>query len=299
MPNVTANEIQIEYDTFGDSTSPPLLLIIGLGGQMVYWDEELCKKFANAGLFVIRFDNRDAGLSSKIEEAGVPDIMQAAQARASGQEIKTPYTHNDMADDAMGLLDELNLEKAHICGISMGSAITQIISVRHPSRVLSLIPIMGGTGNPENPPAKPEAMAPFLSAPPENAEREVVVDFFVNSNRMWAGSGYPFNEDWFKKKASETYDRSWYPSGIARQMLAGMVIGDRRADLASVKAPTLVIHGADDPVVHVDAGKDTAKSIPGAEFLIIEGMGHEFPHGTGAWVEVSDAIIAHTSKFAP
>lgn len=296
MAKAKANGIEIEYDTFGDRSSPPILLIMGLGGHMIYWDEGLCENFAKAGHFVIRFDNRDIGLSSKIEEAGDPDLMQAFQAKMSGQEIKAFYTFDEMADDSIGLLDFLGIEKAHICGISMGSAITQTIGIRHPSRVISLIPIMGNTGNPENPQPKPEIFAPFLTPPPKELTLDFWIDLFLTSNRMWSGPGYPFNENWFRKKAIEAFNRSTYSQGIARQILAGMAHGDRRPGLASVKAPTLVIHGADDPLIHVDCGKDTAKSIPGAELLIIEGMGHELPHGTGAWLKVFDAVVGHTKK---
>lgn len=295
MPNVKANGIQIEYETFGDSSSPALVLIMGLGGQMIYWDEEICKKLAKQNLYVIRFDNRDSGLSQKIVEAGVPDLMKAMEATLRGEKIKAYYTYDDMADDTIGLLDVLDIEKAHICGISMGSGITQTIGIRHPSRVLSLIPIMMGTGNPDNPRAKPEMWAPFFTPPPQ--ERGAFSDYFVTINRMWAGTGFPFNEDWFRRKGGEAFDRGGiYLEGTARQLLAGMAHGNMKPALASVTAPTLVIHGSDDPLIHIDAGKDTAASIPGAELLIIEGMGHELPHGTGAWLKVFDAIVAHTAK---
>ena len=151
MPNTTANGIQIEYETFGDRHSPPILLIMGLSAQMIGWEEEFCKRLVEKGLFVIRFDNRDVGLSTKFEEAGIPDIVAAMQ----GQEFQAAYSLDDMADDAVGLLDALGIEKAHICGVSMGGMITQVIGYRHPSRVLSLIPIMGTTGNPALPRAKP------------------------------------------------------------------------------------------------------------------------------------------------
>jgi len=164
-----------------------------------------------------------------------------------------------MADDTIGLLDKLNIEKAHICGISMGSANTQTIGIGHPSRVLSLIPVMGSTGNPNLPQPKPELITPLFTPWPE--EREAMIENYVNINRLWAGTKFPFNEEWFRKKGGEAYNRGgFYAEGTARQLLAGMAHGDRRSKLASIKAPTLVIHGSDDPLASVEGGKDTAQS---------------------------------------
>ena len=166
MPNTTANGIRIEYETFGQRSSPALLLIMGLSAQMIGWEEEFCRQLAEKGLFVIRFDNRDVGLSTKFEEAGIPDILAAME----GKEFQAPYTLDDMADDAVGLLDALSIERAHICGVSMGAMITQVIGYRHPSRVLSLIPIMGTTGRRGLPPPRPEAMEMLVTLPPKERE---------------------------------------------------------------------------------------------------------------------------------
>lgn len=291
MPNVTANGIQIEYDTFGDSSSPPLLLIMGLGMQMIAWDEDFCNKFVEKGLYVIRFDNRDIGLSAKFEEAGVPDVMAALTAFLQGQEVAAPYNLDDMTDDAVGLLDALGIEKAHICGASMGAAITQTIGYRHPSRVLSLITIMGSTGNPELPQAKPEAMELLLTPAPE--EREAYIEHSVRNSKILWGS-FNFDEEYSRQRAAHAYDRSFYPQGVARQLVAIMAHGNRKPHLASVTVPTLVIHGAEDPLVPVEGGKDTAEAIPGAEILIIDGMGHSLPKD--AWPQIVDAIAKHTSK---
>jgi len=173
MAQVDANGIQIEYETFGGPDSPALLLIIGLAGQLIDWDEKLCQQLAQQGHYVIRFDNRDAGLSSKIEEAGVPDIMQTIEAQMKGETINPPYTIEDMADDAVGLLDALGIEKAHICGMSMGGMIAQTIAINYPKRVLSLISIYSGTGDPEEPQPKPEAMEFLLTPPPEEREEYI------------------------------------------------------------------------------------------------------------------------------
>ncbi|MBU2622733.1 MAG: alpha/beta fold hydrolase [Proteobacteria bacterium] len=296
MPNVTANGIQIEYDTFGDSSSAPILLIIGLGSQMIFWDENLCKKLAEEGLYVIRFDNRDSGLSTKFDEAGVPDIMEVFTARMKGEEITSPYTLDDMADDAVGLLEALGIEKAHICGVSMGAAIAQTVAIRHPSRVLSLISIYGSTGNPALPMPKPEAFSVFITPPPE--ERDGFIQHVIDGVKTLAGPGFPFDEEWHRKIAGQAYDRSFYPQGVDLQMAAVVAHGNRKPALASVTAPTLVIHGTDDPIALVEGGKDTAEAIPGSELLLIEGMGHDLPNGKGAWSQIIEAIVDHTRKVA-
>lgn len=293
MPNVIANGIQIEYETFGEPNARPLLLIMGLAGQLILWDEDLCKQLAERGHFVIRFDNRDVGLSSKVEEAGVPDIMQAIEARMLGETIDTPYTIDDMADDSVGLLDALDIEKAHICGISMGGMIAQSVAIRHPRRVSSLISIYSSTGNPELPQPKPEAMEVLLAPPPE--EREENIEYTLKLFRTISGHGFPFDEEWHRKMAAKEYDRTFYPEGAARQLVAILAQKNRKVELASVSVPTLVIHGADDPLVPVECGKDTAEAVPGAALKIIDGMGHDLPHA-GAWPQIIDAIVDHTDK---
>ena len=293
MPNVTANGIQIEYETFGEPSSPALLLIVGLGGQLIFWDEALCQELARGGLYVIRFDNRDVGLSSKLEDAGVPNVMNIIQTLMQGKTLTPPYTIEDMADDAVGLLDALGIEKAHICGISMGGMIAQAIVIRHPERALSLISIYSTTGNPELPQPKPEAMEVALTPPPE--EREASIEFSVKFFRTIAGPGFPFDEEWHRDKAAQAYDRAFYPEGVVRQLAAILAQENRKPALASVTLPALIIHGADDPLVPVECGRDTADAIPGAEFMVIDGMGHDLPHG-GAWPQIVDAILAHTHK---
>ena len=293
MPNVTANNIQIEYDTFGDPSSPPLLLIGGLGVQMIVWDEGLCNQLAGQGLYVIRLDNRDVGLSSKIDEAGEPNIMEVLTAYQRGEEVKAPYTLDDMADDAIGLLDALGIEKAHICGMSLGGIIAQIMAIRYPSRVSSLISMMSSTGNPKLPQGKPEVMTLLLSPPP--AEREANINHAMNLGRAMYGSKMPLDEQLGRPIAERLYDRCYHPQGVARQTVASMTAGNRTQALKSVTAPTLVIHGSEDPILPVEHGKATAEAIPGAELLIIEGMGHGllFPEVWPRWVE---AIAVHTKK---
>jgi len=243
---------------------------------------------------VIRFDNRDSGLSAKFDNLGVPDMMEVLTARMKGEKVKAPYTLDDMADDTAGLIEVLGIEKAHICGMSMGAYIAQTVAIRHPSLVLSLISIYGSTGNPELPMPKPEIFDIFLTPIPE--DKEGAVQHTLNGLKTIAGTGFPFDEELHRNLVGQAYDRSFYPQGIPRQMAAIVAQGNRKPALASVTAPTLVIHGSDDPLVLVEGGKDTAEAIPGAELMIIEGMGHDIPHVGGAWVQIIDAIVEHIRK---
>lgn len=293
MPKANANNVSIEYETFGNPSSPAILLIIGLGSQLIYWDEEFCRRLAEAGRCVIRFDNRDAGLSTKFEDAGVPDIADVIGRLMSGQKVTPPYTIEDMADDAVGLLDALKIEKAHICGMSMGGMIAQSFAIRHPGRVLSLISIYGTTGNPHLPQPKPEVIGLLLTPPP--LEREPFIQFDLDLFRTLTGPRFGFDEDWVRDLVARAYDRSFCPRGTARQLVAVMTQSDRRAALKGVRVPTLIIHGDADPLVPFEAGKDAAEAVPGAELKIMEGMGHDLPHGE-AWTRIAKDIIAHTEK---
>jgi len=286
MPNVTANGIQIEYDTFGDSSFPALLLVAGNGAQIYFWDAEFCELLVKKGYFVIRFDNRDAGLSTKFEEAGIPDFPAAIKALMAGKPVESAYTLDDMADDAVGLLNALGIEKAHICGASMGGMIAQVIAYRHPKHVLSLTSIMSTTGNPDLPQAKPETIAAVLAPAP--AERGAYVEHNMNIWRKIWSPGFPFEEKRARTFIEKSYDRSYYPQGAARQNIALIANGDRRESLSTIAVPTLVIHGADDPLIPVEGGKDTARVIPGARLFIINGMGHDMPKGV--WAEIVDTI---------
>jgi pimeloyl-ACP methyl ester carboxylesterase len=290
MPNATANGIQIEYDTFGDRSFPALLLVAGNGAQMIFWEVEFCELLAKKGYFVIRFDNRDAGLSTKFEETGIPDFLAAIKAAMEGKTVESAYSLDDMADDSVGLLDALGIEKAHICGVSMGGMIAQVISYRHPKHVLSLTSIMSSTGNPDLPQAKPETIAAVIAPAPE--ERGAYVEHNMNIWRTIWSPGFPFEEKRARTFIEKSYDRSYYPQGMARQNIAILANGDRRPSLSSIKVPTLVIHGADDPLIPVEGGKDTARVIPGARLFIINGMGHDMPKGV--WAEIVDAISNHT-----
>jgi pimeloyl-ACP methyl ester carboxylesterase len=291
MPKAHVNDIEIEYDTFGDSSSKPILLIMGLGGQMIAWLEELCNYVANQGFFVIRFDNRDVGLSTKFEEMGISNLTELIAAFTRGEKVDTPYTLEDMADDAIGVLDDLNIDKAHICGASMGGMIAQIVAYRHPTRVLSLASIMSTTGNPDLPQATQELLQELFSPPP--TDRDAYIKESVRRGRLTYGT-FPYNEEQARILAAAAYDRCFYPQGIMRQLAAITANGNRKPKLASIKVPTLVVHGREDPLVLVEGGKDTAEAIPGAELLIIEGMGHSFPIEVAP--QIIEALLANTAK---
>ena len=275
MPRARANGIEIEYETFGDPADPTLLLVMGLGGQMILWPEELCSDLAARGLHVVRFDNRDVGRSTWLEQAGMPDVAGALGAALQGRPIPAPYLLRDMAADAVGLLDALGVDIAHVVGASMGGMIAQTLAIEHPARVRTLTSIMSTTGHPGLPQARPEAMAVLLTPPP--ADRAGSLDAAVRTWRTIGSPGFPFDEAEVRRRAALAFDRGVNPPGVARQLVAILASGSRREALRGVRAPTLVIHGLADPLVPVEGGRDTAQAVPGAELLEFEGMGHDLP----------------------
>jgi len=291
MPKANVNGIEIEYETIGNPISKPLLLIAGLGSQLLAWSDEMCENLADLGFFVIRFDNRDVGLSTKFERAGIPDMMEISAAYTRGEIPKIPYTLEDMADDAIGLLDTLYIKEAHICGASMGGMIAQIIAYRHPSRVLSLTVIMSTTGNPELPPSKPEILMQFFATVP--SEREAYIEEMVKRDSLINGT-FPYDESTSREYRTKEYDRSYYPEGIVRQLAAMAIPGNIKPYISSISTPTIVIHGSEDPFNLVQAGRDIAISIPDAELLIIDGMGHSFPREVIP--RIIDALVANSNK---
>ena len=283
------NGLEIVYDTFGHASAPPLLLVMGLGAQMITWDEDFCAQLAAQGYWVIRFDNRDVGLSTKFDEAGVPDIMAMMQATMQGQAVQAPYLLDDMAGDAVGLLDALEIESAHVVGASMGGMIAQVMAIHHPDRVRTLTSIMSTTGAPGLPPPTPEATV-FL-ATPSPTDRAGYIEHSVKFSHVLGGSVIPIDEALARKQAARSFDRGLYPDGFVRQLAAIFASGSRVEALQSVNLPTLVIHGDADPLVPVEGGIDTANSVPGAELMIIEGMGHSLP--LVLWPQIIDAIAKH------
>ncbi|HXZ84825.1 MAG TPA: alpha/beta hydrolase [Myxococcota bacterium] len=292
MPNTSANGIRIEYDSFGERGGEPILLVMGLGGQMLLWDEEFCQRLADRDHYVVRYDNRDVGLSTHFDAHGLPNLPQLMMDAAAGRPLSVAYTLDDMADDAIGLCDALELERVHVVGASMGGMIAQTIAYRHPARLRSLVSIMSSTGAPHLPQAKPELIARLAGPPPVG--REATIEAGVEMWRMISGSGYPFDEELVRERSGVMYDRAHHPEGQARQLAAILAHGDRSPRLASVRAPTLVIHGEDDPLVPVEGGKHTAESIPDAELLLVPGMGHDLPRPL--YGKLVDAISSHVEK---
>ena len=292
MPRTAVNEIEIEYDTFGNPTDPPLVLIMGLGAQMILWEEDFCEALAASGFFVVRFDNRDIGLSTQLEALGVPNVFAAMQAAMAGKPVDAPYTLSEMADDTVALMTALGIERAHVVGASMGGMIAQTIAIRHPDRCLSMTSIMSTTGDPTLPPATAEAMAALLTPPP--LDREGNVARTIAAWKVIGSPGYPFDEPRMRDVFERAFDRGYNPSGVARQLAAIMASGDRTAALGSVTVPTLVIHGVDDPLVRVEAGRATAGAIASATILEIAGMGHDLPRGT--WEPIIAAIGALAAR---
>jgi len=284
-----ANGIEVAYDTFGRPGAPPLLLITGLGFQMIMWDEEFCSRLAACGYFVIRSDNRDIGLSSKFHHAGVPNISALLKAQGKKSTPEVPYTIADMAMDSMGLLDALEIQTAHVTGLSMGGMIGQIMAAKFPGRVRTFISMMSSSGDPALPPPTPEAQAVLYTPLP--IERAKYIESWVNIWRVLSGSSYPVEEALARKWASQSYARGLNPDGIARQLAAVIASGSRKELLKSITVPTLVLHGDADPLVPLECGIDTARAIPGAKLEIIKGMGHALPRVL--WPGIIDRIRKH------
>jgi len=286
MPKAKSNGIELEYDTFGNPDDPALLLIMGFTAQMTAWDPAFCNLIADQGFYVIRFDNRDVGLSSRIE--GDVDIAELF----SGTIKSVPYALDDMAADAAGLLDALGIDKAHIVGASMGGMIAQLVALNHPDKTLSLCSIMSTTGDRAVGQATPEAMAALMAPAPKNREQAIANG--VASSRIL--SPVHFDEAKAAKRAGESYDRAYDPKGVARQMAAIGTQADRTERLGSVTVPSLVIHGRPDPLVTLSGGEATAKAIPNATLLVLDEMGHDNPEPL--WPTIVDAITTNARKAA-
>ena len=284
-----ANGIDLCYDTFGDSQAPPLLLIMGLAAQMIAWDDEFCAQLAARGYRVIRFDNRDIGLSTRFDAAGVPNVSAAFMAAAQGKPIEAPYLLRDMAGDAIGLMDALGITAAHVVGASMGGAIGQTLAILHPTRVLTLTSIMATSGAPGLPPPTPAAVAMLLKPTP--TDQAGYFESYVQTWNVLRAGHFPLDEARDLTRAGQNFARGLNPAGVARQLTAILASGSRKQALSAVKVPTLVIHGDVDPLVPLACGLDTHQSVPGAKLLVIKGMGHALP--ISMWPQIIDAISAH------
>ncbi len=287
MPRLHANGIDIEYETQGDPKDPPMLMIMGLGAQLITWDDELIEQLADRGFYVIRYDNRDAGLSTKMHEAGPAHI-----AAAYSGDAQPTYTLDTLADDAVGVLDALHIPAAHIVGASMGGFIAQLVAINHPEHTLSLTSIMSGPGGHDAIPPKPEATVFLVGKPGPN--KADIIEFGVASQRILAGEGNPFDTELGKAKAERAYERSYYPAGFGRQLVAILASKTRIPALRELKVPTLVIHGADDPLIPPENGRLVAAAVPGARYIELAGAGHNLPPAT--WKVVVDAIVENARQ---
>ena len=286
---VQANGIELCYDSFGEADAEPMVMIMGLGAQMIHWDDEFCREIATHGFRVIRFDNRDIGLSSKMSGGQPLTIFELAKLRYLGRPVAAPYKLSDMAADVVGLLDALGIDAAHIVGASMGGMIAQEIAIAHPERLRSLVSIMSTTGHPRLPQPGRAVAAKLLQKQPATYD-----EFLARFKQTWlflrVGS-FPEDEARDIDRAERTFARGLDPDGVNRQLRAILASGSRKERLAAVTAPTLVIHGKVDPLVHPAGGRDTAASIPGARLMMIDRMGHALP--ISMWTQVIDAIARH------
>ncbi|MFT4243198.1 MAG: alpha/beta hydrolase [Acidovorax sp.] len=289
----SANGMQLAYDTFGDPSAPALLLVMGLGTQMIAWDESFCEQLAAQGYHVIRFDNRDIGLSTRLTLTGVPNIPSLLLRALAGRSIRegsVPYTLRDMAADAIGLLDALGIERAHVVGASMGGAIGQEMALRYPQRVISLTSIMATSGGRGLPGPRADALGLLLQPAPR--DRTGYVKRHQRAMRVLRGTASPDEVRQDAERAERTFARSTHPEGFKRQFAAILASGSRRERLSTLRVPTLVIHGDSDPLVPLACGEDVARAVPGARMLVVPGMGHALPPRD--WPVILDAITQHT-----
>ena len=290
MNATLANGIQLEYESFGPAGAPPILLIMGLGGHLTRWNKNLCDLLVDRGYRVIRFDNRDCGLSTHFDDSPVPDF----RAWHNGQPFTPPYTLDDMAADCMGLLSALGIDQAHLVGASMGGAIAQTAAARFPERTLSLTSIMSSSGNPSlPPPSVAAATALFAPLPRQRDCASIVADNLARFVTL-ASPDYPTDAARLEQMFSDEYTRNFDPRGVARQLAALLANGDRRALLKTITAPSVVVHGAADQLIPVACGEDVARHIPGAEMRVIAGMGHDFPVALSD--VLADAICAAAGR---
>ena len=292
MPIAASNGLEIYYETFGSPDDAPLLLVMGLTAQCIAWDENFCKMLAAKGHYVIRYDNRDCGLSTKLEGVAV-DMPAVMAAIFSGATPDVPYKLSDMSDDAIGLLDALDIAAAHVVGASMGGMIAQTMAIEHPERVRSLTSIMSSTNEPGYHESAPEAMAILLSPPP--ADRDAYIAGAPHTSRTFSPHRYK-DDDAARRYAALHYDRMFYPAGGARQFAGVAASGDRADGLRALNIPTLVIHGRADQLILLKGGERTAELVPGATLVIFNDMGHDMPWQI--WPQMTDAVTSHITHAA-
>jgi proline iminopeptidase len=291
MPIIKANGIALAYEVSGDAGATPIVLVMGLGLPLVFWPDAVVDGLVKAGYRVVRLDNRDCGLSQRmVEEVHVP-IASAMARSILGMEVHAPYTLADMADDVLGVLDALAITRAHVVGASLGGMIAQVLAARRPKRVTSLVSIMSGSGNPYVSMARPRALSAILHRPERPDDVASVTDHLVHVMGVIGSRGYPPDAKALRSLCERAARRGYDTHGIARQMLAMLASGDRRAELEKIRVPTLVIHGADDPLIPKSAGREVARIVPGAKLLEFDGMGHDLP--APLIPEIVTAIASH------
>ena len=293
MPRASLGAIELEYDTVGSSDDPAILLVMGLGAQLIHWPDDFCRMLANGGFHVIRFDNRDAGLSTKLDGVEI-DFLALVAAALEGQEVAdTPYDLSDMADDAFGVLDALGIEHAHVVGASLGGMIAQTMAIERPDRLISLTSMMSATGTREVVDIPDDSLTLLLAPVP--TEREEYLDYSAQYG-IWCSKKY-FDPQLAREHAVIAYDRCHYPDGSGRQIAAMLASGDRELALAELTVPTLVIHGRDDQLLLPALGMRTAEVIPASNFLLLSDMGHDLPEAL--WPVVVDSILSHVRNSSP
>lgn len=291
MPIVTANGIEIAYETFGDASAPPVLMIMGLGGQLTMWSDELVEDLVAGGYRVVLFDNRDIGLSHQHTGEKSPNIIRQIVLRRIGIKLKTPYALMDMARDTIGLMDALKLNTAHLVGISMGGMIAQHVASLVPDRINSLTAIMTTTGNPKLPRPSGDIMKAMVRRGPQPTTRDEIIDLSVATFGVIGTPGEDQNTNGMRDRITRSYDRNHNPAGVPRQMSAIVSAGDFRKYTRSIKAPTLVLHGNKDPLVPIEGGRDIAKLVHGARMEVLDGMGHDVP--PRFLPEITKHMLAH------
>jgi pimeloyl-ACP methyl ester carboxylesterase len=289
MPRAHGNGVELEYETVGDPAGRPLLLVQGLGAQLTSVEDGLCQELASRGFLVIRYDNRDVGLSTWLDHARPVNLA----AIWAGDHSTLAYTLEDMADDAVAVLDAAGVGAAHVAGISLGGMIAQLLATRHPLRVLSLASIMSTTGDRAVGQPTGEAASVLVSPMPGDRER-FIEQAVVNARAISAGTAYPFDEEAVRRGAARSYDRAHHPKGTGRQFAAILAAGDRTKALAQIRVPTLVVHGEEDQIIEVSGGEATAAAIGGARLLRIPGLGHELP--PGFWPTLADAVVENANR---
>ncbi len=294
MPQVSANDITIEYESFGTPSDPTILLIMGLGMQLIAWPEQFCVELASRGYRVIRYDNRDTGFSTKFNGEKTPSVLSLVIRSALRLPIRVAYTLSDMADDAVGLLDALHVSVAHIVGASMGGMIAQNFAASYPERIHTLTSVMSTSGHRSLPGADPLVSRHLFRSRPNGNDREAVIAHSMRTVELIGSRAYPIDDETRREMVSISFDRCYFPSGFVRHIGAIIKDGDRRRRLGTIAVPTLVIHGREDPLVPLAGGIDTAKHIPGAQLAVIDDMAHNFP--VELWPRIIDLITSHAKQ---